>query len=390
MHARRVGDLNEYRRLRRAIVAALIVVGVGSARADFTSELQVHGFVSQGFLKSSDNNFLASTDRGSFEFFEAGLNVQKQLTSKFRLGIQLFTRDLGPIGNYEAKIDWAFLDYRWRDWLGLRAGRIKLPFGLYNDTSDIDAANPTALLPQAVYPAENRDFLLAQTGGELYGYRRVGRKNAFDYRAYAGTIFIDFPAQQSSGVQLLRFEIPYVAGGRLMWESPIDGMKLGASVQRLRLDTEFLDARDPAMPVLRTADIYATLAMASFEYLVDQFVFAAEYARWYTRIDSNDPMSDGRKATQERAYVLASYRATRRVQPRVYYGVFYRQAGETEGKESKQHDAAAALRFDLNPYWLLKLEGHKMRGTAGLSAALNPDGTRNNWWLFVLKTTAYF
>ena len=36
--------------------------------------------------------------------------------------------------------DWFDLDYRWKDWLGLRAGRVKLPYGLYNDTSDIDAA----------------------------------------------------------------------------------------------------------------------------------------------------------------------------------------------------------------------------------------------------------
>src|SRR5688572_1945384 len=155
--------MNDHRGLRLALVV-LVVTWSGFARAGFSDDLQVHAFVSQGFLKSSDNNFLASTDRGAFEFFEAGINVQKQLTPKMRWGIQLFTRDLGPIGNYTARVDWAFLDYRWRDWLGVRAGRIKLPFGLYNDTSDIDAAQPTALLPQAVYPAENLDFLLAQTG----------------------------------------------------------------------------------------------------------------------------------------------------------------------------------------------------------------------------------
>ena len=30
-------------------------------------------------------------------------------------------------------MDWAFLDYQWRPWLGLRAGIIKMPFGLYNE-----------------------------------------------------------------------------------------------------------------------------------------------------------------------------------------------------------------------------------------------------------------
>jgi hypothetical protein len=370
------------------VAVALSFCGRRSAEAD---ELQVHAFVSQGFLKSSANNFLADTERGSFEFFEAGLNLSRSVTDKLRMGLQLFTRDLGPLGNYAARVDWAYLDYRWRDWLGFRAGRIKLPFGLYNDTSDIDAAHPTALLPQAVYPAQNRDFLLAQTGAELYGYRRLGRPGALDYRFYAGTIFLDVPpTPPGSPIGILKLAIPYVVGGRLMWELPVEGMKLGASVQHLSLETELLDGRDPTMPKVVTADAGVLLAQASFEWTVDDFVFAAEYARWYSRVESNDPMSDGVKNTQVRGYAQASYRLSRWVQPSAYYGVYYPQAGMTTGKESKQHDAATTLRLDLNPNWLLKLEAHAMRGTAALTPELNPGDTARSWLLFVVKTTVFF
>ena len=41
---------------------------------------------------------------------------------------------------------------------------IRLPFGLYNDINDIDAARVPILLPQSIYPATSRDYLLAQTG----------------------------------------------------------------------------------------------------------------------------------------------------------------------------------------------------------------------------------
>src|SRR5690606_2529719 len=115
------------------------------------SALQIHGFASQGALISTDNNYLAKTERGSLEFAEAGIALYKQLDPKLRVGFQLFTRDLVPLGNYSAKFDWFVLDYRWRDWLGLRAGRTKLPFGLYNEIRDIDAAQPVVLLPQSVY-----------------------------------------------------------------------------------------------------------------------------------------------------------------------------------------------------------------------------------------------
>ena len=61
---------------------------------------------------------------------------------------------------------------------------------------------------------------------------------------------------------------------------------------------------------------------------------------------------------------------------------------------AKQHDFALTLRFDVNRYWLIKAEGHYMRGTAGLSSSLNgnqPLGALTpDWALFAVKTTAYF
>ena len=64
-----------------------------------------------------------------------------------------FTHDLGPLGNYRTRFDWFYLDYRFWDWLGVGAGRTKVPFGLYNESSDVDAARVPVLLPQSVYPA---------------------------------------------------------------------------------------------------------------------------------------------------------------------------------------------------------------------------------------------
>src|SRR5690348_9924310 len=183
--------------------------------------LEVHGFISQGFLFTSANNYLADTSRGSFEFSEVGLNLTLPATDRLTLGLQLFTHDLGPIGDYRATFDWYYLDYHWRDWLGIRAGRVKLPFGLYNDISDVDSARTAILLPQSVYPAQNRDFLLAQTGAEVYGYRSLGGAGALDYRLYAGTIFLDIAPQPGSSAAILNLHVPFVAGARVLWEPPI-------------------------------------------------------------------------------------------------------------------------------------------------------------------------
>lgn len=70
--------------------------------------VQVHGFVSQGFIKSTGKNYLAATKRaqGSFEFTEVRINFSVQPTERLRIGMQLFARALGPMGSYNAKMDW--------------------------------------------------------------------------------------------------------------------------------------------------------------------------------------------------------------------------------------------------------------------------------------------
>ena len=114
--------------------------------------------------------------RGSFEFAEVGINFTKALSDRLRLGVQLFARDLGPIGNYDAKFDWFYLDYRLSDWLGLRAGRVKLPFGLYNEINDVDAARVPILLPQSVYSTRNRDYPAGPDRGRAVRLPADGRR----------------------------------------------------------------------------------------------------------------------------------------------------------------------------------------------------------------------
>jgi hypothetical protein len=208
--------------------------------------IEIHGFVSQGVIKTTDNNYLASSERGSFEFSEVGINFTKRLTDRLRIGAQLFSRDLGPLGNYTARMDWYYLDYRFRDWLGLRAGRTKLPFGLYNELNDIDSARVPVLLPQSIYPITSRDSLLAATGLELYGYVSLGAGGALDYRLYGGTIFVDVTNRLTSPTRIANFENPYVIGGRLLWETPWNGLRLGASVQALRFDFDLVYSADAA------------------------------------------------------------------------------------------------------------------------------------------------
>jgi hypothetical protein len=391
-----------------AVLASTSLLSAHSAAIEIGSEgdvasVEVHAFVSQGYILSVNNNYLATdTTHGSFQFSEVGLNFTKSLTDNLRVGLQLFVEDLGPNGSYVPTIDWCYLDYRWKDWLGFRAGRVKIPFGLYNEINDVDAARVPILLPQAVYPVENTNYLLAQTGGELYGYLKSRSAGALEYRAYGGTIFVDTLIPPSSPYQVKDLAVPYVVGGRLLWETPVEGLRLAGSIQALKIDATILSTSTLMTSALEMAppstsiSIPAELWVASAEYATHDLVLAAEYSRWYVKAASSNAMlfPSVPLTTSERGYVMATYRAAKWFQPGAYYAIEFPNIETRTGRQNYQHDVAATLRFDVNRHWLIKLEGHFMSGTAELDSSLNNNvpltALDQSWEVFLAKTTAYF
>jgi hypothetical protein len=400
------------RREQAVWVAAIALVMPGLARAeDDPTALQVHGFVSQGWIKTTHNNYLGSTARkqGSFDFTEVGINFTKPLGDRFRVGMQLFAHDLGTLGNYAPQLDWYYLDYRVADWLGIRAGRTKLPFGLYNESNDVDAGRVPVLLPQSVYPVSSREFLFAQTGGELYGDIPLGDAGSLEYRLYGGTIFLN-PANSSA--QYRDFEVPYMGGGRVMWQPPFEGLQLGASAQFLRFEFEFAPTPEQRasyemkgqLPAdfsgTVTAKLPIKLWVASAEYQWQGLLLAAEYERSYVEYETNLLLPDT-KVVNQGGYVMGSYQVASWFTPGLYYSATFpnfrlKRPAEVEQhpRSSYQHDLAVTVRYDITPHWLVKAEGHYMSGTAGLSPALNNNAERDelvkDWGVFLLKTTGYF
>jgi hypothetical protein len=383
------GDPMPIRRL--LLVVSLLVLARPALAADdpegLLSDIEIHAFVSQGFIKTTENNYLVPrSKRGSFDLTEVGINFTKAITDRLRLGVQFFGGGLVTTGAYNAKTDWFYLDYRWRDWLGVRAGRVKLPFGLYNEVNDVDSARLPILLPQSTYPVANRNFLLAQTGFELYGYHGFDALGALEYRLYGGTILFDLTSPPNPLFSIKDADFAYLAGGRLMWETPIEGLRAGGSLQALRLDAQLQGVMNPKE--LETAEIPVILWMTSIEYSAHDWLLAAEYGRWHSETKTSNPawVPATKPQTNERYYAMAGYRVAPWLQVGTYYAGYYVHYTIRDGAQNQQHDVAGTLRFDITPNWLIKLEAHYMHDTAALGAGTFPP----NWAVFLLRTTAYF
>jgi hypothetical protein len=196
--------------------------------------IQFHGFVSQGFAYSDDNNYLTmDTSQGSFAMTDGGVNVSTQLTDKFRVGAQIYDRDIGQFGKWHPELDWATADYKFKHWFGVRAGRVKTVLGLYNDTQDMDFLHTFALLPQSVYPTDLRDATIAHLGGDVYGSIPLKKLGSLAYTAFIGrrkdTRYGGYPYLMSTlGVNLKDYGGPQY-GADLRWQTPVNGLLVGAS-----------------------------------------------------------------------------------------------------------------------------------------------------------------
>ena len=99
---------------RRGVAAgmlAALTVSIGLHAQEFRlfdRNVQVHGFGSQGFVYTNDNNWLSmNTSAGSFAMTDGAVNASSQITDRFRVGAQLYDRNVGHMGKWHPELDWA-------------------------------------------------------------------------------------------------------------------------------------------------------------------------------------------------------------------------------------------------------------------------------------------
>lgn len=410
-------------------VGAIIIacmLGCGSTAGAVEAALgnivfDIHGFFSQGYLQSDHNNFLADTEDGTFEFREYAVNASSNLTDQLRVGAQVFGRDFGDFGNDQPVLDWAFADYRLQDWLGLRAGRMKVMLGLYNETRDIDMVRTGIFLPQSVYNDGWRESFTSMNGVSLYGTLLSDRFGSLSYQAQWGRITVEEDGGVSRfiqnffpmDIQDIETSDAYVAGIEYTPAGPLDGLRLRWTWNTWDVDYEAATTAvpfwaqlglPPGVPLEYHADLNVTILSA--EYRWRNLVVAAETfaplsydnvlrspALGLTLVDDS-PDKAG-------YYGSLAYSVTDWLELGLVYSEYYNNVNDKDGVKlsrdtgMQKHrgwlkDTALTARFDLLDSWVVKLEGHAMDGGDILLSDQNPEGTERKWWLFGAKVTYNF
>jgi hypothetical protein len=112
---------------RRILILTSLCVCAGTLLAQDLSNLQFHGFVTQGFLYSSNNNlFTMPTSAGSARWTDAAVSVSDAVADNFHVGVQFHVYQFGELGAPHLQIDWATGDYHVSDKVKFVAGKVEV------------------------------------------------------------------------------------------------------------------------------------------------------------------------------------------------------------------------------------------------------------------------
>jgi hypothetical protein len=412
-----------YRRANAVAAAvAFLCFGQGLLNAQefklLDRTVQVHGFASQGFIYTNDNNWLTmNTSDGSAAFTDFGLNMSAPISDRLRVGGQVYDRNLGQLGQYHPSLDWAFADYRFKSWFGVRAGKVKTVLGLYNETQDQDFIRTFALLPQSVYPTDLRDATIAHLGGDVYGNVSLPNKlGDLFYTAYMGHRYDSI----YSGATYIATEFGIHGstygglqyGADLRWQTPVTGLLIGASRLNERVTDrgKFLDPFNPAAGAVPYAAVSKADWMNQFygEYTWGKLRIDSEYRRFLHNQLVN-PFAVETITDVRGWYASGSYRFMKRLAVGSYYSRYsitsvaggslaslFPEQTDTSLPANHIYDKVITARIDLKRFWNVKVEGHFMDGYGsgsfpdGFYPGVNPQGYKPNTNALVLKTGINF
>jgi hypothetical protein len=360
--------------------------------------VQVHGFLSQGFIHTSDNNFFGHSDDSlSTDFRELGINGSWNALPDLQLAMQVVWHDAGQTDEAGLRIDYGLANYNLLSTestlLAIRAGRVVTPLGFYNETRDVAATRPSILLPQSIYFDRNRNLALSADGGYLYGEHRT---EFGDFSFNFGLViprtddpeFVNTILRGESGN--LEGDTSWVA--RVGYESP------GSEVRLAVTYADFLSDFHSSEQPLNQGSFHFNPLILSAQYNAEKWSLTAEYALRRTRLDFFQLSDIG--FTGQSYYIQGAYRFTDKLEGLVRYDELVQDLDDQYGYRYPTRlgppfsryarDWTFGLRYEILPSLLMSAEYHHINGTGWLSRLENTQDEAQRWDMYTFMLSYNF
>lgn len=352
---------------RAAVVATafLIATSLQAQEApEWLSKLSVHGYISQAYAVSEDHQILGIPTDGTTDYRDLALQFRYDPDRRNSFVVQLRQERLGESrrSRDDVELDWAFYQRSFSDRLSLKAGRIPLPLGIFNEASGAATTSPFFRPPAELY---ERQYTSKTLEGVLTSVSLGGPGGwSFDVDGYFGQWKLD---QRGSDE---RADARNAWGAQVWTNTPLLGVRVGAGAYRCDVERPEGVERDYFM-VHGSVDADLDRWRLAAEYLSGNLDNYVRYRAWYGQVgfEVNRRLSVHARGAVARIRVPNNGHS---ITPKL------------------SEDLGLSVNYAVNPNLTFKVEGHTNEGLLREDVAVSISDPPSTTRYFIASVVASF
>ena len=390
-----------------------------------TNNFEFHGFLSQGYIKTSANNFLDTSSEGSFDLAEAVVNGRYSISDDWYLAAQLISRDYGDyhVVEQDIDLDYGLLGVRLfsenSQQLNFQIGLVKTPFGLLNIGRDIPSTHLGILLPQSIYNEYNRNKNLSNYGGVLqYNITKdwgdvqaslaIGKVNISEKEHKE--IFAASAGISTDNLKEFLHDTNLNNTAQLIYSTPNKHLRLGFTYNEDEYDYR-VSSKDVFFQGIYLPELYQEVNVKhrsliySVEYQIGDWSFLAELLKRKQVINVDTQLTGmnipytKKDPNTEFKYFQASYAVNEQVElfsryEHGYWDTYNKSGANLLGLDPSfgyHKNWVNGVDWYINDSLLLKAEYHRIKGCASLHWTNNDlTNLEDKWSMYMLQLVYHF
>jgi len=330
------------------------------AQAD--DKFSINGYGYQDYRQTNSNFFSGASQRGTWDNNYFALVMSTKFTDRDTAWAQLQTG-----GADTTRFTWVFVDHRFNDDLSVHVGRVKFPYGIYNEFIDNKWLQLSAVLPSAY------NFSGADMGYDAYsGVGLDWASGSLFTQVYGGNIFVPDPASDDHADRRL-------IGARITWNTPYEGLRFLVSANEAQIEYNVNLGAGPSTTLTQLGK--EDRAMVSVDYVSDIFDIKGEYnyhkVPFFVQI--GDPTTIANAWYIQGGYKMGIWT------PYVRYDSYQADQRDTSDPSKYQKDWVLGVNYKINDNVNARIEDHVIRGYG-----LAESGTTKNWNLIAAEVNFLF
>ena len=313
------------------------VLAAAGAHAD--DKFSINGYGYQDYRQTNANFSDGASQRGTWANNFFALVMSAKFTDRDTAWAQLQTGGSDP-----TRFTWAFVDHRFNDNLSAHVGRVKFPYGIYNEFIDNKWLQLSAVLPSAY------NFSGADMGYDAYsGVGLDWTSGSLFTQVYGGNIFVPDPGNDDHADRRL-------IGARFTWNTPYEGLRFLVSANEAHIEYNVNVGSGPSTTLTQLGR--EDRAMLSVDYVSDRFDIKGEYN--YHKVPFFVPIGD--PTTISNAWYIQGGYKMGLWTPYVRYDSYQADQRDASDPSKYQKNWVVGVNYKINGNVNARIEDHVIRG----------------------------